>query len=48
LPAAAFIATVLTLSVVTVISTNAQSAEEKANQTMQNVGGSANKTGEAM
>ena len=34
LPAAAFIATVLTLSVVTVISTNAQSAEEKANQTM--------------
>jgi hypothetical protein len=40
------IATVLTLSVVTGISASAQSAEGKTNQTMQNAGESANKTGE--
>ena len=48
LPVAAFIATVLPISVVTVISTYAQSAEEKINHSRQKVGESANKTGEAM
>ncbi|MGH9981946.1 MAG: hypothetical protein ACRD6U_10385 [Nitrososphaeraceae archaeon] len=40
------IATIPTLSVVIGISASAQWAEEKLNQTMQNAGESANKTGE--